>query len=239
MKIAVFSDVHSNLLGLQAVLKDIESRDIDLVFCAGDLVGYGPHPNEVIQLLQQKNIPTVMGNYDDAIGNSRIICGCDYKNEQAQRLGEGSIRWTSENTTPESKAWLSKLPHSIEFTAEGLRLKIVHGSPRQLNEYLFEQVSDEYLEELLAESQCDVLICGHTHLPYQKNLKSGYVVNTGSAGKPKHGNPNVSYVILNLTDGKLDTEIVQVPYDFEKTAQEIESVGLPVEFAEIIRTGKA
>ncbi|WP_333871596.1 metallophosphoesterase family protein [Desulforamulus putei] len=239
MKIAVFADVHSNLLGLEAALQDIEKREISRIYCAGDLVGYGPRPNEVIALLRRKAIPTVMGNYDDAIGNMRFICGCDYKDEKALKLGERSVLWTKEHTSEENKAWLRELPQRVAFTEEGFRFLIVHGSPRQLNEYLFENTPDEYLNELLAENNCDVLICGHTHLPFHKTLAKGHIINVGSAGKPKHGNPNVTYAILDVAERNLTVEFIQVPYDFEQTAREIEEVGLPSEFAQMIRTGKA
>jgi len=153
--------------------------------------------------------------------------------------GERSVLWTKDHTSEENKAWLRELPQRIEFTAEGLRFLIIHGSPRKLNEYLFENTPDEYLNELLAENNCDVLICGHTHLPYHKTLANGHVINAGSAGKPKHGNPNVGYAVVDAAEGNLSVEFVQVPYDFKQTAREIKEVGLPVEFAEIIRTGKA
>lgn len=239
MKFAVLADVHSNLFSLEAVLTDIEKKAISKIYCAGDLVGYGPRPNEVIDTLRHNNIPTVLGNYDDAIGNMRFICGCDYKDEKAMKIGEQSITWTKEQTSEENKAWLRQLPQRIGFSGEGLRFLIVHGSPRQLNEYLFENTTDEYLNDLLTENNCDVLICGHTHLPYFKELKQGYVVNVGSAGKPKHGNPNVGYAILEVKQGQLNVDFIEVPYNYEQTAREIEEVGLPKEFADIIRTGKA
>ena len=239
MKIAIFADVHSNLLGLQAVLADIQQRGVYVSYCLGDLVGYGPRPNEVINLLRQEDIPTIMGNYDDAIGNMRFVCGCDYKNEQAMKLGESSILWTKEHTSEDNKGWLRQLPERLEFTADGLKFLLVHGSPRQLNEYLFEDTAEETLKQFLTENHCDVLVCGHPHLPYHKQVAGGHVINVGSAGKPKHGNANVGYVLVEVTEGSLQVEFIQVPYDFEQTAREIEAVGLPKEFAEIIRTGKA
>ncbi|GAB6157477.1 metallophosphoesterase family protein [Desulfotomaculum varum] len=240
MKIAVLADIHSNFTGLQAVLRDVEERGINRVYCAGDLVGYGPRPNEVIDLLRKRQIPTVMGNYDDAIGFMRFVCGCDYKDEAAMKLAEQSMLWTKEHTSEENKAWLRELPKQIAFTEEGLRFLIVHGSPRQLNEYLFENTPDQYLNQLLTENNCDVLICGHTHLPYHKELSNGHVINVGSAGKPKHGNPNLTYGILDIQEGgKLQAEFVQVVYDFAQTAREIEEAGLPAEFARAVRTGKA
>lgn len=238
MKMAVISDMHSNLYALEAVLKDIEARGIKAVYCAGDLVGYGPRPNEVIDLIRNKKIPAVMGNYDDAIGNMRLICGCDYKDEESLRIGEGSIAWTRENTTDENKRWLRELPAEIRLSDPGLKMLMVHGSPRALNEYLYEDTPEEYLNELLAVSGTDVLICGHTHLPYAKRVNDGFVINAGSAGKPKHGNPNVTYAVVDSRGGLLQVDIVEIRYDFEKTAREIESSGLPAELAGMIRTGK-
>ena len=240
MKMAVISDIHGNLYALEAVLKDIESRGISNVYCTGDLVGYGPRPNEVIELIKRNSIPTAMGNYDDVIGNMRFICGCDYKDEKDLRLGERSVAWTKENTSEENKGWLRELPGEIRLSASGLKILLMHGSPRALNEYLYENTAEDYLSELLAESDADVLVCGHTHLPYVKRIPTGYVVNAGSAGKPKHGNPNVAYVTIEIDGAKeLKAEIREVSYTYEKTAGEIEGFGLPAEFAKIIRTGCA
>lgn len=176
--------------------------------------------------------------YDDAIGNMRLICGCDYKDEQALLLGERSVAWTKENTTETNKLWLRDLPSQVRLSLSGTAMLLVHGSPGALNEYLYEDTSAEYLDRLLEESGAGVLVCGHTHLPYIKKVKSGYVVNAGSAGKPKHGNPNVTYVIVSLEGGTLTGDIIEVPYNFEDTAREIESSGLPAQFAQIIRTGR-
>lgn len=237
MKIAIFADVHSNLLALNAVLSDIKQRGIEAVYCAGDLVGYGPRPNEVIESLKLEKIPSVMGNYDDAIGNHRMMCGCDYKDEKALSLGEASVRWTKEQTTEDNKLWLRELPQRIQFSTQGKNVLLVHGSPRQLNEYLFEDTSDEYLSELLTENNSDILVCGHTHLPYHKTVTNGHVINVGSAGKPKHGNPNVTYAVIGVEADRVFAEFIEVAYDYEKTAREIEEFGLPYEFADKIRKG--
>jgi putative phosphoesterase len=231
--IAVISDIHGNLYALEAVLKDIAGRGINLIYCTGDLVGYGPHPNEVIELVRRYKIHTVTGNYDDAIGNMRLACGCDYKDEKSLRLGEISVAWTKEITSEKNKQWLRELPAEIKLSASGIEMLFVHGSPRALNEYLYENTREDYLHELLAENNANMLVCGHTHLPYVKSIPNGYIVNAGSAGRPKHGNPNVTYAVIEAGIA----EIVEVPYCYEETAREIENAGLPAEFAEIIRTG--
>jgi len=119
LKIAVISDIHGNIVALQAVLKDISKRKVDMTYCAGDLVGYAPFPNEVIDLLKENKIPVIMGNYDDAIGNQLFVCGCDYKDEQARALGEKSMTWTKEHVTEENKEYLRNLPVEVCFRAGG------------------------------------------------------------------------------------------------------------------------
>ncbi len=236
MRIAVISDIHANLVALQAVLEDIEKQQVAHIYCAGDLVGYAPFPDEVIGLVRERQIPTVMGNYDDAIGNRRLVCGCDYKDEQAAALGTASIAWTRTHTSEAGKAFLRGLPETIRFEAEGKAVLIVHGSPRRLNEYLFEDTSSQYIKELLMEAAADIMICGHTHRSYCREVDGRYLINAGSVGKPKHGNPDATYVILNL-DPEVSVEIRKVPYDFETAAKEIEASGLPDELAEMLRQG--
>ncbi|MDW7673820.1 MAG: metallophosphoesterase family protein [Bacillota bacterium] len=247
MRLALISDIHSNLEALKAVIADIDTRKVNHIICAGDLVGYAPFPNEVIDLIQKREIPTVLGNYDDSIGFNRMVCGCDYKNEAAQRLGEQSIAWTKTNTREESKELLRNLPKELRIEFGGHRILIVHGSPRQLNEYLYQHLEEKYLLEVMEENNTDILICGHTHLPFHRQLKihttsatdkvkTKHVINVGSIGKPKHGNPNAIYTIVNIGE-RVAVEYIEVPYDYEKTAQAIESSELPNEFAELLRNG--
>lgn len=237
MRIAVISDIHGNLSALQAVLKHISRREVEMIYCTGDLVGYVPFPNEVIDLLKENKIPVVMGNYDDAIGNRRFICGCDYKDEQARALGKKSIIWTRENVTEENKEYLRNLPAEICFRAGKFDVMIVHGSPLQLNEYLDQGTKTDYLPELLHIFQRDVLICGHTQVPYHKALNSGkHVINAGSVGKPKHGDPHASYVIIEFGN-TVEVCVQKVAYDVESMAMAVEISGLPNEFAEVLRSG--
>jgi putative phosphoesterase len=198
MKIAVISDIHSNILALEAVLKDIERQQVDQVYCAGDLVGYAPFPNDVIELIRQKQIPTVMGNYDDGIGFMRFICGCDYKDEKAQALGEKSIVWTKAHTTEENKDFLRNLPSEIRFTVDGKKVLLVHGSPNRLNEYITENIPRDYALDLIELNEADILICGHTHIPFKMVLKDKLLINVGSVGKPKHGEPSARYSTVDF-----------------------------------------
>ncbi|MBZ4686375.1 MAG: phosphoesterase, family [Clostridiales bacterium] len=238
MRLAVFADVHSNIHALKAVLEDIASKEVDEIICAGDLVGYGAFPNEVIEEIKNSNIKTVMGNYDDGVGFQRLICGCDYKDAKSQDLGEKSILWTKKNTSGDNKEFLRSLPHELYLNISGRKIKIVHGSPRRLNEYLFEDFPEGELEKIFSEHPCDILICGHTHLPYKRNVNNKIIINVGSVGKPKNGSPDAMYALIEI-DNEVKCEFISVKYDYESAARAIEESELPDEFAEIIRTGKS
>ncbi|HBX24040.1 MAG TPA: metallophosphoesterase [Desulfotomaculum sp.] len=237
MKIAVFSDVHGNRHALEMVLQDIAVRNPDLTVCLGDLVGYNAFPSEVVRLIRENGIATVMGNYDDAIANSRMVCGCDYKDVKAAELGIKSITWTVENTGPEEKEFLRSLPDKLLSKLGGYQVLFVHGSPRKLNEYLFEDTTAGDVLAMMQDASADVLICGHTHLPYHRVIEGRHVINVGSVGKPKHGDPDAVYALVEFNGG-VQTKFIKVPYDHEAAARAVENAGLPKEFAAILRTGR-
>lgn len=236
MKIAIISDIHSNIYALREVIDDIKNRDVDLTVCLGDLVGYATFPNEVIELIKEENILTIMGNYDDAVGNIKIVCGCDYKDPIEAENAATSLSWTIENTREENRKYLRDLPRSMNLTFGKYEITFVHGSPRKINEYLKE--SSKEAKEVMESFKGDILVCAHTHKPYYKMYEDKMIVNAGSVGKPKDGTPFSNYVIMNIEREEVQVEIIEKAYDFEKTAKAIDEVGLPKEFSQIIRTGK-
>ncbi len=236
MRIAVIADIHSNIYALEAVLKDIDTKDTDLIVCLGDLVGYNPFPNEVIGTIRKRKILTIKGNYDEAVGEELMVCGCDYPDPRDAENASISLNWTIDNTDDDNKEFLKDLPKEVKIVYEGKTLVFVHGSPRKINEYLKENSTEA--EENMREFEHDILVCGHTHKPYYKYYGSKLLINAGSAGKPKTGTPDANYVVIDIKGDNIAVEIHEVAYDYEKTAAAIESNGLPREFAEIIRTGR-
>lgn len=237
--ITIFSDIHANYPALRAVLDDIDRRGLQNLYCLGDLVGYGVSPNEVIAAIRDRNIPTLMGNYDQGVGNDSDDCGCAYTSPEAEALGKRSIAWSNAHTSPENKAFLRTLPFQFPLQLGDLRLLLVHGSPRKVNEYLYEDRPDRSLERLLDQSEADVLICGHTHKPYHRVLPSGrHVINDGSVGKPKDGDPRAAYIVLSVQGRDLNVEFKRVMYDIELAAQAIEASEMPDEYAGMLRAGK-
>ena len=236
MRIAVISDIHSNIYALDNVMSDIKNRNVDMVVCTGDLVGYGTRPNEVIHRIKEEKILTIMGNYDDAIGN--LVCGCDYPDpKDAQKAGL-SMHFTSQETTEENKKYLRSLPKEAVLTFNNKTIRFVHGSTRVINEYLKENSKEA--EEVMNELVEDILVCGHTHIPYAKYYGEKLLVNGGSVGKPKTNKPDANYVIIDISDSNVKVEIIEVSYDFEKMAKEIEENEiLPNDFARLIRQGSS
>jgi len=237
-RLTVFGDIHGNLPALEAVLADIEDQGSSALYCLGDLVGYGTFPNEVISIVRERDIPTLMGNYDQGVGNGSDNCGCAYTSKAAEALGKRSIAWSNQNTSAENKLYLRGLPAQFPLQLAGLRIRLVHGSPRKINEYLYADRPDVTLERLLDMAEADVLVYGHTHIPYHRILPSGrHVVNAGSAGKPKDGNPQACYVVLDSVEDRLRLTFRRVSYDVERAAQAIEASEMPNEYAQMLRTG--
>lgn len=239
----IFGDIHANFPALEAVFQDMEARGLNNLYCLGDLVGYGTFPNEVVDWIRERQIPTLMGNYDQGVGNDSDDCGCAYKTDVERRRGELSIAWTNAHTTSDNKTFLKQLPANIPLQLGDLRVLLVHGSPRKVNEYLFEDRPDDYFERIMDAAKADVLVCGHTHLPYHKRLPSGrQIVNAGSVGKPKDGDPRAGYVVLNAEGSDLTVEFIRVGYDVEHSARAVEATpaegGMPHIFAGMLRTGR-
>lgn len=233
-KIAIFSDVHSNFHALTKVLEDIENQGIKDLFCLGDLVGYGPHPNEVIELIRSRNIPTIMGNYDEGIGFEKGDCGCAYTSWEEIKNGNVSIEWTTQNTSRENKKFLKGLLDKIDLEIEGKKLLLVHGSPRRINEYLYENRPEKSIKRIVESIDIDVLGCGHTHIPYHRKINGIHVVNPGSVGKPKDGDPRACYALIEV-GGNVKVFFRRVEYPVEKVAKKIVKVGLPFAYAEDLR----
>lgn len=238
MRFAIFSDVHSNLPALDAVLADIAAANVDARYVLGDLVGYAPWPNEVLERLRAEQIPIVMGNYDDGTGFDRDECGCAYTNPQEKGLGDRGFGWTKANTSEANKAWLRTLEPQIRFEADGRRYLLVHGSPRRINEYLYEDKPDETFARIAAGANADVIICGHTHRQYDKTVGAARFVNVGSAGKPKDRDPRACWALVETGPDAVNVEFRRVTYGVEAAARAVEASELPSEFADQLREAR-
>ena len=255
MRIALFSDIHANLPALEAFFRDVETRRVDQLYCLGDLVGYNIWPNEVINEIRKRNIPTIAGNYDFGIGRSSDDCGCAYKTDLEKANGAISISFTNQIVQPEERDYLRTLPAHIkiefQLNQDKLNLLLVHGSPRRINEYLFEDRDEKSLHRIMEQADADIMCFGHTHKPYHRILNDTegndhfrHAINIGSVGKPKDGNPQGGYVILTIHDqssilqaDSIQSELIRFDYAIEKAAKAVEVSPLPNDYAESLRKG--
>lgn len=256
MKIALFSDIHANLPALEAFFKDVDARKPDAIYCLGDLVGYNIWPNEVINEIRKRNIPTIAGNYDQGIGLMSDECGCAYKTDTEKDMGKISISYTNSLVKPEERKYLRTLPAHIkvefQLNNDKLNLLLVHGSPRKINEYLFEDREEKSLLRIMQDADADIMCFGHTHKPYHRILPTTpgdilhyrHAINIGSVGKPKDNNPKGGYVILHINENSsitnkeaVQVEFIRFDYDVEKAAKAVEDSPLPDGYAEMLRKG--
>ena len=249
MNHAVISCLHANLAAVEAVLDDIDSQGITSVTCLGDLVGYGPQPNEVINLVRGRNIQTCQGCWDEDIIDGLNSCECSYPSQLAERRGHRAHEWTAEILTDENKQFLAELPMTLR---RGTML-FVHGSPNSQHEYLLPDMNAFAALERVETAGAETMFCGHTHQPYVRELSGGSIrvrvqqkgmesaseqelqlpmrriVNAGSVGEPRHGSTKATYVVHNEETGAVT--IREVDYDVERTCRAILEVGLPEVFA--------
>ena len=256
MRIALFSDIHANLPALKAFFKDIETTKPDAVYCLGDLVGYNIWPNEVINEIRKRGIPTIAGNYDFGIGRTSDDCGCAYKTDDEKANGAVSISFTNSLVNEEERQYLRTLPAHIklefQLNNDKLNLLLVHGSPRKINEYLFEDRDEKSMLRIMEQADADIMCFGHTHKPYHRIMNNGaegqdhfrHAINIGSVGKPKDGDPRGGYVLLTINENSsikdqnsIATEFIRFAYDVEKAAKAVEDSPLPNAYAESLRKG--
>ncbi|MBD1364549.1 metallophosphoesterase family protein [Mucilaginibacter sp. ZT4R22] len=242
MRVALFSDVHANLPAFEAFLSDVDSRDPDAVYCLGDLIGYNVWPNEVIDEIRKRKIPAIAGNHDLRV--KYMVTLEHHLKESGKGHAYHLVKWPNRD-------YLGTLPAHIRLEYklnddQRLNVVLAHGSTRSVDEYVLEDMDEAYLTEMMKEADADILCVGHSHKPYHRIIntkgKFKHVINLGSVGKPKDGNPDGCYVMLTLTDNStaddkdsINVEFIRVPYDVETAARAIENSLLPKEFAERLR----
>jgi diadenosine tetraphosphatase ApaH/serine/threonine PP2A family protein phosphatase len=238
-RVAVFGGVYSNYLALEATLEDARKRDVEAVFCLGDMGGFGPHPDRVFPLLKTGGVLAIQGNYDESLSLGKGDCGCGYTDPRDNLFARVSYEYTFQRTSAANKAWLGTLPKRRRIQLGDLRVLMCHGSPRTINEFLWESSTPNgLLGKFQRDFRTDVILCTHTGIKWHRRMDEGkHLVNVGVIGRPENdGKTNVWYTILTAADD-LQVEFVPVHYNYETLARHMEQEALPSEFVETIRTG--
>jgi len=244
VRYALISDIHANLPALQAVLRDIATRDADATFHLGDLVGYAPWPNETVALLADSHVPGIAGNYDSTVGTNYTHCGCTYEDPTQEAQSHLSFEWTKAYTSPEVKQYLAGLPFRLDLKplgghTAGPTVILVHGTPTLNTLYWTEDRPDSFCLKMAQQAGAkagDVIAFGHTHKPWHREVDGIHFVNTGSVGRPKDGDWRAGFVLLDI-DTVPRVELVRVEYDIDEAMRGIRESELPTDFAEYLRTG--
>ncbi|MDR4507024.1 MAG: YfcE family phosphodiesterase [Candidatus Brocadiaceae bacterium] len=214
MKILILSDIHGNRAALEAVCEKA-----DMIFCLGDIVNYGPYPNECIKMVRNLTDKIVRGNHDNAIGRG-MDCGCSSKYKELSDAGKA---FTNSVLYKNEKDFLGNLPITLRLEVEGKKFLFAHSSPNgNLYKYLKPDSTDKELENEVKDAHADIVFVGHTHLPMIRTVLGITMVNPGSVGQPRDGNPMASYAVWE--DGNID--IRRIPYDIDATVKGLQTTDI-------------
>ena len=239
-RVAVFGGVYNNHRALEALLDDATRRGAQAVYCLGDLGGFGPHPEKVWPLMRQGQVLGIQGNYEQSLAGGAEDCNCGYTDPRDNHFAALSYAYTAANCSAAFKSWMGRLPHRRRVRVAGRDLLLVHGSPRRINEFLFESTTPvPYLELLMAQNRCQGLLCTHTGLHWHRRLPSGSdAVNVGVIGRPANdGQTHVWYCMLETGIRGLDVRLLPLRYDYRGLADEMRREELPAQFVDTIVTG--
>lgn len=224
MRWGLISDIHSNAPALQAVLEDLDRVDVERVLCAGDVVGYYPFPNETIDMMARARVISIQGNHDRAV----LRIDPSMMNLHAA----DAVLWTASVLNEGSRRFLCSMPLNTTVRSDRRAMSVYHGSPRDPIEYIYEE---DAAGGLLRLARCSVLVLGHTHIPYAKWFPEGLIVNPGSVGQPRDGDPRASYSVIDTEEGRVDNH--RVEYDLEAVERRFERTNLHRWLLERLRMG--
>lgn len=239
-RIAFFGGIYSNYLALEAAIRLAKERGVDEMWALGDFGAFGPHPDRAVELIREHDISAIQGNYEESLSTNAEDCHCGYTDPRDNHYAQISYDYTFQKTKPAYKEWMGTLPMHERLELGGQRLLLCHGSPRTINEFLWQSnTPTPFIDRMLADNDADLIVCTHTGIHWQRRDDRGRgVVNVGALGRPANdGKTNVWFAILS-TDGRgVDVEFVPVEYDHARLAREMTDEGLPDEFVETIQTG--
>ena len=236
MKITLLADIHGNLPALKAVLRHAEGQmATQTILNLGDSVGYGPNPDEIVRWTQSARVVNILGNYDKKVLSKK------HRKEGWSRVKNPDKRamfaWTYQGLSKKSRKILKRMPEELELTLEGHRTLMTHGSPASINEHLLPDTPTARLQELAAMTRAEIILCGHSHRAFVRQVGDVQFINPGTVGRPDDGDPRASYATLDFSNGEVQVEFHRVPYDIAAAVRCMRQTGMPEVFAQVIRCG--
>jgi len=239
-KIGLFGGVYSNHLSLREMIRDAHSQNLNEIYCLGDLGAFGPNPDKIFPIIKEYDIRVVKGNYDDSIGSGLNDCQCGYTDPRDNYYAKLSYNYTFTHTSEANKKWLRELPSEKRIKINGKKILLCHGSPRQVNEFLWETTTPtHFLEKLCKDYDADIICATHTGIHWNRKLTGGKrFINVGVIGRPENdGTTEAGYTIIDFNENDFEVEYRRISYDYEQLASEMKEEKLPKEFIETILTG--
>jgi putative phosphoesterase len=236
MRVAFLSDIHANFPALCRALEWTQRNRADRVICAGDIVGHGPHPTEVVRLLMEQRVEAILGNVD-----RKVLTLLQAPKKLAKRLKKKShapAAWTANALGEAERAWLAGLPKELRFNAGGADVWVVHGSPLSDTDTIYPSVTAQALAAKLGEVRPRVLVCGHSHIPFTRRIAGVCVVNCGSVGRPLDGDPRGALVLCDFPgDGRVSCRTVRFAYSLDALIADLQARGARAIGPQEYRTG--
>ncbi|WP_251549821.1 metallophosphoesterase family protein [Neobacillus muris] len=218
MKIAFISDIHGNAAALEAVLKDIEKKEVDKIYVLGDLCFRGPEPKRSIELVRQLDTDVIKGNADEWV--VRGVKPGEVP-EQSLEIMNRERDWTVSQLDQDSLDYLQNLPSALEAEFGHIKVQAFHATPDNLFDIVYPFEADESLMGKMMKNQADLYIYAHIHKPYIRFINGKCIMNIGSVGLPFDGVRKSSYGLLEVSDESWQTTIVRVNYDVNKTIEKL------------------
>jgi predicted phosphodiesterase len=218
---------------LRAVLDDVERIGADALYCVGDVVGRGPHPNEVVDELRRLGVACVQGNWDEAVGMDRAQSGAAWPTLESEAAGHASLGWTCARISDENRAWLRNLPTTLRVSQQGRSLLFFHGSPLRENEYLWADRPSRVLARIAADEADDLFCFGHTHESFHRVVGNSHFVAVGSVGCGTDGDARARYAVVYIGQPDVAVGFRAVDYDHEPVLRDLASAGLALDLMRV------
>lgn len=235
MKVLLLSDIHANFPALEAVIKFFSGTSFDAICNCGDSLVYAPFPNETLHWLQDNKVHSIVGNTDRKV--RKLLKGKSFKKprKEEKRI---MYNWTADQLDPATRNYILSLKKSKHISIADLSIGLYHGSPECPDEFLFPDTAPERFSALAESSQCDIILIGHSHTPFHKQVNNTHFINPGSVGRMFDSNPAASCALLSIKNKTIEIQFFRIPWPIERTVHALQKHKLPAIYQAMFIMGK-